>query len=248
MISVLYLLPVIFICKNLNAQQNNNGDTLQLKPRIFKATIFTNKAKNYYSGYGYLANLSDSGLQLSSSPIYFSINNKTNFSSTYNYDQLQQVIIQRKGAIGRGAGYGALIGLVAGVATGLIGSKSENDNGFQLFSPGEIILSLGIAGAVSGALIGIIAGALSHNTFIIHGNKNKYETMRKSIFNKLLRNNSEGKIINRQAFECFIKMERKLFLDSLSSNKNFHFCFIDAGTQLIEELSVKKQLGIAFIG
>jgi len=43
-------------------------------------------------------------------------------------------------------------------------------------------------------------------------------------------------------------MERKLFLDSLSSNKNFHFCFIDAGTQLIEELSVKKQLGIAFIG
>ena len=184
----LFFLFAICIYQSSNAQKNSVYDSLTLK-RIYKANIFIYNSKGYFKGY--LANLSDSELQLSSSPVYFrSSNTKNNFSAAYNYDQLKKVIIQRKGAIGRGAGYGALIGLVAGVATGVIGSESENDNSFQILSRGAITAFTGILGAASGALIGIIVGALAHNTFIIDGNKNKFDSMRKSIFNNLLHHHS----------------------------------------------------------
>lgn len=186
---LLFFLFLICICKSDNAQGNNGNDSLNLKLRIYKANILSFSKKEYTKGY--LANLSDSALQLSSSPVYFSASNtKNNFSAAYNYDQLKKVIIIRKGAVGRGVGYGALIGLGAGVITGLTGTSGESSSDYFLFSPGQEVAFTGILGAVAGALIGAIIGGLAHQTFIINENKNQYDSMRESIFSKLFRHHS----------------------------------------------------------
>lgn len=192
-----FFLFAICTCNIANAQTNNEDDSLPLKSRIYKVSLFTNKVKEYAKDYGYLTNLSDSGLQLSSSPIYFSPNNKNNFSSVYNYDQLKKVIIIRKGAVGRSAGYGALIGLGAGLIAGAILSSNDNNSNndgwnFEIISPGAGIALTGIAGAAAGALIGLIIGAVAHKTFIIDGNKKKYDSMHQSIFNNLFRHHSSS--------------------------------------------------------
>lgn len=192
-----FFLFAICICNIVNAQANNGGDSLQLKPRIYKASIFANKVKEPTTDYGYLANLSDSGLQLSSSPIYFSPNNKNNFSSVYNYDQLKKVIIIRKGAVGRSAGYGALIGLGIGVITGL--AHGDDPPGFLSFSAGAYATLFGITGAEAGSLLGVIIGFGARQTFIIDGDKNKYDSMRQSIFNNLFRHHSNSNNYSTQS-------------------------------------------------
>jgi len=183
---VLLLWPGIFFCNSLKAQQNNGIDSLQLKARIYKATIRFNKKK--FTA-GYLANLSDSALQLSSFPVFFHLDTRNQFSSAYKYNQLERVSIRRKGAIGRGALYGALTGLSVGVITGLV-SGNDSPDIFYLSSGAKAIL-LGTIGIPGGALIGLILGAVVHKTFIIDGNKNEYENMRESIFNNLFRHRSK---------------------------------------------------------
>ena len=77
-----------------SASKDKVNESLHLKPRIY------NKHSNLRQSEfikGYLDNLSDSGLELSSSPVFLSLQKKNNALCAYNYDQLRQVTIRRKG-------------------------------------------------------------------------------------------------------------------------------------------------------
>ena len=163
-----------------SASKDKMNDSLHLKPRIYKTNILTYDKSEFIKGY--LVNLSDSGLELSSSPIRLSLEKKNNLQSVYNYDQLRQVTIRRKGSTARGAGYGALIGLGFGAVAGLISGDDPPDNWFA-FTAGQKAIAYGVLGIPVGAFVGLIVGTVSHKTFIIGGNKNKYKAMRESILN-----------------------------------------------------------------
>lgn len=164
---MLLLWAGIIFCKGLSAQQNDGSDSLKLKPRVYSITIKLNK-KEFRTGY--LANLTDSALQLSSSPVYFHLGTKNQFNTAYNYDKIERVSIQRKGAIGRGAIQGALIGLSLGVITGLA-SGNDSPDGILYFSAAAKAIGLGIMGILAGAIVGLVLGAFVHKRFAIDGNK-----------------------------------------------------------------------------
>lgn len=184
---LLFYLFTICICKSSNAQDNSVNDTLALKPGIYKTNILTYDKSKFIKGY--LVNLSDSGLELSSYSAGLSLEKKNNLQPVYNYNHLREVTIRRKGSTGRGVAYGAVIGLFAGAIAGL--ASGDDPPGWFSFTAGQKAISLGlVVGMPAGALIGAIIGATAHKKFIIDGNKNKYDIMRKSIFKKLFSNHS----------------------------------------------------------
>ncbi len=182
----------------MTAQKVSSDDTISLKKRIYKISIITSDSKKVN---GYLANLSDSNLYLSLSPLRLSLENSNNYLSHYSYDHLEKIEIKRKAGAGRGAWQGALIGLAAGVIVGFASGddpvstyNNPNDpfvsafnnyvNSFSL-TAGEKAVAGGIIGAATGALVGALVGALLKKKFIIGRNKEKFQAMRQNILEKL---------------------------------------------------------------
>lgn len=185
------------------AQKSITDDTIKLKKRIFKVSFITVDTKK---SSGFLANLSDSNLYLSQSPIHFSVARIDDLSMGYSYNHLEKIEIKRKGAVGRGALKGALIGLATGMISGLIsgddpvvpaydnsndpfGSAISNvfiniSNSLRM-TAGEKAIGYGIMGAGTGALIGALLGGLAKRKFFIGRNKQKFNAMRENILEKL---------------------------------------------------------------
>jgi hypothetical protein len=186
------------------AQKMYTDDSIELKKRIYKVSIITSDSKK---STGYLANLSDSNLYLSLSPLHFSSVNINDRLTTYSYNHLEKLEIKRKGSAIRGAWKGALIGLAAGVIGGLVSGddpapaptyNNPNDpfgtvlsnalniyaNAFRM-TAGEKAVGGGILGAGTGGLIGALVGSLIKKKFIIGRNKQKFHAMRQNILEKL---------------------------------------------------------------
>ena len=185
------------------AQKVYSDNSIALKKRIYKISFTTADSKKIT---GYLAGLSDSNLYVSVSPLSFNPVNKNDQLTSYPYDRLEKIEIKRKGAAGRGAWQGALIGLAAGVIGGLVSGddpvaptyNNPNDpfgnalgnafstlgNAFRM-TAGEKALIYGIGGAGTGALMGALIGSLVKKKFIIGRNKQKFHAMRKNILEKL---------------------------------------------------------------
>ena len=162
-----------------SASKDKVNESLHLKPRIYKTNILIYDKSEFIKGY--LDNLSDSGLELSSSPVFLSLEKKNNALSAYNYDQLRQVTIRRKGSTGRGVSYGALIGVGVGAVAGL--ALGNDPSGWLAYTAEEKALEGSIIALPVGALIGAIIGAVAHKTFMVGGGKNEYKAMRESIMN-----------------------------------------------------------------
>lgn len=183
---------------SVTAQKVSSDDTISLKKRIYKISIITSDSKKVN---GYLANLSDSNLYLSPSPLRLSLDNSNNYLSSYSYDHLEKIEIKRKAAAGRSAWQGALIGLAAGAIAGFASGNdpvstynNPNDplgtlitgisNSFRM-TAGEKALTGGFVGAATGALIGVLVGTLVKKKFIIGRNKEKFQAMKQNILEKL---------------------------------------------------------------
>ena len=185
------------------AQELTADDSLTLKKRIYRVSVITSDSKK---NSGYLANLSDSNLYLSPTPLHLSLVTTKDYLSSYSYDHLEKIEIKRKGAVGRTALQGALIGLAAGVIAGFVSGddpvaptyNNPNDpfgnalgNAFSSISnafrmtAGEKAVAGGIVGAATGGLIGAIVGSLVKKKFIIGRNKERFQAMKQNILEKL---------------------------------------------------------------
>ena len=120
-------------------------------------------------------------MALSSSPVPLNLENGDLFS-VYNYDQLRQVTVRRKASTVRGLGYGALIGFGIGAIAGL--ASGDDPSGWFAYTAEQKAIVAGVLGIPVGAVIGVIAGAVAHKTFIIGGSKDNYKAMRESLLNK----------------------------------------------------------------
>lgn len=196
-----YLLIILGMSIHISviAQKIYTDDSIELKKRIYKVSIITADLKK---STGYLANLSDSNLYLVSSPVHFGSVKKNDHLSGYSYAHLEKIEIKRKGSAGRGAWQGALIGLAAGAIVGFVlgddpVAPSYNDPNNPLgnlyssiynelrMTAGEKAVAVGIAGAATGSLIGVLVGSLVKKKFIIGRNKQKFHSMRENILEKL---------------------------------------------------------------
>ncbi len=106
---------------------------------------------------------------------------------TYSMDALQINTIALKK---KNAGLeGVLIGLVAGAAVGaIIGFASGDDppEEWIALTAGEKAFGLGLLGGSTGALIGVIAGALSKKVFIIGGKNDAYRNAQAELNNRAM--------------------------------------------------------------
>ena len=183
---------------SVTAQKVSSDDTISLKKRIYKISMITSDLKNVN---GYLANLSDSNLYLSPSPLLLSLHNSNNHLSSYSYDHLEKIEIKRKAAAGRGAWQGALIGLTVGAIVGLasgsdpVSTYNNPDdpfgsllvglsNAFRMTAGDKAVVG-GFVGAATGALIGVLVGTLVKKKFMIGRNKEKFQAMKQNILEKL---------------------------------------------------------------
>jgi len=125
--------------------------------------------------------------------------------SPYSFDQVQTISVKRKNSVLRGA----LIGLGAGVVSGVImGMASGSDklqsyysygqdptglgnlfvgieNAFAM-TAGEKALAGGIGLGVTGAITGAIIGAVAKKKFIIGGKKEKYRDLHDHLMKRLI--------------------------------------------------------------
>ena len=187
---------------SLKAQEISD-DTISLKKRIYKISIITSESEKVN---GYLANLSDSGLHVSDTPIRISLDNLNNYQSSYSYYHLEKIEIKRKAAAGRGAWQGALIGLAAGAIVGFasgddpvaptynnpndplgsaIGNVFSSVYNSVRMTAGEKAVLGGFVGAVTATLTGALIATLVKKNFIIGRNKEKFQAMKQNILKRL---------------------------------------------------------------
>ena len=150
-----------------------------LKPRKFKINLVTTSSDDYK---GYLLAISDSSIAISSSPVEFQITFNNTYSHKIEFYNVENVIIKRKGSVGRGAFIGAIIGLAVGAIGGLFSGDDPPDQWFAM-TAGDKALSFGAAGAISGSLIGMLVGAIAGKTFPIKGRKADFDAMRMKMYN-----------------------------------------------------------------
>lgn len=115
------------------------------------------------------------------------------------YNELASVKLKRKGSAGRGALYGGLIGLATGALIGFIEGDDKIapytgdplgdifiglGNAFAM-TAGEKAVTYGLAAGGGGAIAGVIIGAVARKKFTIGGNRNKFESMKTDVLQKV---------------------------------------------------------------
>lgn len=171
------LLFIHLLCSQLKGQ-----DSAVTKTRYIKTTVTTNKASNIR---GYLVSFDDSSLFIAKKITSFKgVKLYPQSADKVDYTNISNVVVKRKGAVGRGAMYGAIAGALAGATRGLLAGDDPPCPGNGIFtfcfrfSAGQKAAAGAFAGASLGSLTGLIVGALVHKTFIIAGSHEAFNNMK----------------------------------------------------------------------
>ena len=119
---------------------------------------------------GYLTEIADSAVIVT--------NLSTSESQIVNVDVMNEIKFKRKGGLGRGLLYGAIVGMASGAVLGYL--SGDSDRGI-IRAAEDKALVLGIALSIPGAIIG---GIIGHNTKIkipINGNQKTYERQKEKL-------------------------------------------------------------------
>lgn len=153
-------------------------DSLKSREIIYKVHVKDDKG---LISVGYMANLNDSVLFLSDSPLRFSFKN-ANSPDLYKFDYslIQQIQIKRKGNLVKVAVVGALAGLISagiGYAVYEIYVPKITDQQSTNYTKAGFI-TFGVSGIVIGGAIGAGFGLLLHKTYNIRGKKENMKRMK----------------------------------------------------------------------
>ncbi len=120
---------------------------------------------------GYLAEISDSALFISSMPrALHSTATSYKFTQKFDYRNIGEVRIQPKGTMGKSILIGAVTGLVAGLIIGAISYTPPQNDAEELFNPpkGAVIAAAGLTFAAIGTGVGALIGS-HHDKYLING-------------------------------------------------------------------------------
>jgi hypothetical protein len=134
---------------------NSQSDNTLPARKFFKTTVTTDAGAQH----GYLYNVTDTSVQLSSDFIAYhdTISTIGGPLKTFSYSNIKRVTIEGKGSVGRGA----LIGFGTGALVGLITTKKPEKG--AILAKLTPAVNAGV-GAAIGALTGVLLGALFHST------------------------------------------------------------------------------------
>ncbi|MEM6262677.1 MAG: hypothetical protein AAGI38_09240, partial [Bacteroidota bacterium] len=130
---------------------------------------------------GYLYQLSDSSVQLVSSPNIYSKNLKV---STYAVQSIAEIRFRRLGSVDRGTIIGGLAGVGLGVAIGFL--SGDQQNCVACFTAEAKAIFLGLTLPVPTAVLGGLIGA-KRRPVVLRRDINVYGTKRKELKRYLLR-------------------------------------------------------------
>jgi len=184
-----FILCIVCISKATIAQ-----DSSVLKKISFRISItgFDNKETK-----GWLSTINDSAIQISSLPQHFGDTRLTNTSlKNIDYSQIAAIKLRRSNGAGRGAIIGVVCGLIIGAAAGFIAGDDPHVPASQdYFGFGEAFRMtaldkaaiLGISGAAVMSGAGALIGTFAKKTFIIGGQKKKFDQMHINVLDKAYR-------------------------------------------------------------
>ena len=133
---------------------------------LAKITLLTNAEVK-----GYLAEISDSALFISSMPrALHSTAMSYKFTQKFDYRNIGELRIQRKGTMVKSILIGAVTGLVAGLVIGAISYTPPQNDAEELFNPpkGAVIAAAGLTFACIGTGVGALIGS-HHDKYLING-------------------------------------------------------------------------------
>lgn len=178
----MYKIIISFLVIHLVCSQLKGQNSAVTKTRYIRTTVITNQASNIR---GYLFSVDDSSMFITQKITSFKgIDMYQPGAQKVDYSNIANVRVKRKGAVSRGAVYGALVGALAGGTVGLLSGDDppcQNTNYFNFcfrFTAGEKAVAAAVTGAALGSLTGIIVGALLHKTFIIGGSQEAFNNMK----------------------------------------------------------------------
>lgn len=200
------LFTLICICFHFisMSQVHSIPNNTNVKGKVFKA-IITDRAGE--SLMGYIGAFNDSAIWLTddAASIRFNMVERESLAAIH-YRNIEKVIVRRKNATGRGLLFGALAGLGTGITTGLIigddppcyySGPADPSNLFGLgtalceafrTSATQKAVALGGAGALGGAIIGGVIGAVAKKRYVINGRKEGFQTLQLSVLERIYAN------------------------------------------------------------
>lgn len=181
-----FALGFLLMTSCLVKAQDTSASLKKLRPKTFTVKLQTPKKIKY----GFLAGINDSIIRLSYKRASFtdSLIEKPSYKTyNYNYTDIEKVNIRKYGSIGKGIGFGALIGGGVGAIVGLI-SYHKDPNSWLDLGPGISALGGGILGVIPGIIIGGITGSKMMK-FSIRRNKKNFEEMGATILEMALNKN-----------------------------------------------------------
>ena len=120
---------------------------------------------------GYLAEISDSALFISSMPrALHSTAGSYRLTQKLDYKNIGELRIQRKGAMVKSILIGAVTGLVAGLIIGAVTYTPPQNYAEEMFNPskGAVIAAAGLTFAAIGTGVGALIGS-HHDKYLING-------------------------------------------------------------------------------
>jgi len=194
------IIMLVSACLTINAQNNllptvsadsGSGKFVAQMRKTYNISLLTIQGTKIS---GKLTDLSDGSLAiLANSPM--TRNSPSAASRTIGYADIDQMKLRKRGTIGGSIAIGIVVGAVIGGIVGNAHAPKGYDAGYgtptifgsyyEDHSKEEAtIAGVGI-GMMGGAIIGGLCGLLLHKTFIIKGQKERYQDMQNKMMKKL---------------------------------------------------------------
>jgi len=171
------LLLIVLTGVEAYTQDSTKIPEIKYKSKVFEATIYGSAIKE---NKGYLVQITDSTIALSSKPIAFHVSDLSREKLVrMGYSEIGSIKIQRKNRTARGAFVGFLIGGCIGVFTGVFMSSGSK----SMISDSGSSLGMGLMAGAAGSLVGLMIGSSRSKTYHVDHSKEKLQDMR----NRMLR-------------------------------------------------------------
>ena len=178
----IYFLTVtaLLFFQSVNAQNNPKKS----KKLILRASVISMQGD---TSVGYISAFNDSSVEFAAKSNDLRSNTHDSTYKIFQYDDISEMRIHRKGSVGRGIIYGSIGGAIVGGIVGAITyKKPENTSTLNQelnlsfdFGPEASIAGGAILGAAGGTLIGALFGSTARKTFVIGGDKEKFQEMQR---------------------------------------------------------------------
>ena len=143
--------------------------TKKVKKENYKVTV--TKMDRSSKAKGYLTEIADSAVIVT--------NLITSDSHIINVNVMDEIKFKRKGGLGRGILYGALVGMATGALLGF--ASGDDPSGFISFSAEAKALGAGLALSIPGAIIGGIIGYNAKIKIPIKGSQQAYDRQKEKL-------------------------------------------------------------------